>query len=516
LGQSIENTTGSVAWANDNTTLFYTTKNEVTLLSEKIWRYKLDTQKASLVYHETDTTYYNGVYRSKSGAYIIIWNSSTLSSDYHVLSADTPDGDFQQFTAREAVHEYSIYPYKDYFYILTNWAAQNFRLMRTKVGETDKSNWEEVIAHDSATKLEDLDVFEGYLVLTERREALTHLRLMNQRTGTQKYLDFSEEAYVAYAFNNVDYDSPALRYCYSSLTTPNSVYEYNFETEERSLKKQDEVVGGHNPSDYETKRMYAKGRDGVSIPLTIVYKKGFKFDGEQPVLLYAYGSYGHSIDPWFGAARLSLLDRGFAWAIAHIRGGEELGRAWYDQGKMLNKQNTFNDYVDCAKYLIEQKYTSANHLYAMGGSAGGLLMGAVINMNPELFNGVIAAVPFVDVVSTMLDESIPLTTNEFDEWGNPKDETYYKYMLSYSPYDNIKAQSYPNLLITTGLFDSQVQYWEPAKWIARLREMRVGNNLLLLKTNMEAGHGGASGRFKRYKEIALEYAFALSLEGIEL
>lgn len=514
LDDVLENTSGSGAWANDNKTFFYTTKNQVSLLTEKIWRHRLGESKDDLMYEETDPSYYIGVYKSKSDKYIIIWNSSTLSSDYHILPADDPAGRFKQFTPREKVHEYSIDHYEDKFYIVTNWDAKNFRLMQTDISSTEKSSWQEVIANREDVLLEDIEVFSDYLVVEERSNALTHLRIIDQKSNEEHYLDFGEPAYVTYASTNTEFDTNLLRFGYSSLTTPNSIYDYNMESREKTLKKQQEVVGGHNPEEYLTERFSVEARDGVQVPMTIVYKKSTSINQDTPLLLYSYGSYGSSSDPWFNSARLSLIDRGFVWAIAHIRGGQEMGRDWYEQGKMFKKKNTFNDFEDCAQYLVDNKYTSPEHLYALGGSAGGLLMGAVVNQAPQLFNGVIAAVPFVDVVSTMLDESIPLTTNEFDEWGNPKNLESYEYMLSYSPYDQVKKQNYPNMLVTTGLFDSQVQYWEPAKWVAKLRDYKTDDNILIMNTNMEAGHGGASGRFERYKETALEYAFLLKLEDI--
>jgi oligopeptidase B len=517
LPDRINNTDGSGAWANDNKTYFYTVKNEVSLLSEKVLRHQLGTDVADdfIVYFERDPSFYIGVSRSKSGKYIMIYNSSTISSDYHILAADNPKGVFQQFATREPNHEYSIDHFDDKFYVVTNSEAQNFRLMETPEKATAQKNWKEIIPHRKDVLLEDIEVFKNFLVISERGNAATSIQIIDQKTKKQHSIDFGEEAYVAYVGNNPEFDTDELRFGYSSLTTPSSTYDYNMKDHSKELKKQVEVIGGHDPSQYVTKRLFVDSRDGKKIPISIVYKKGFELNGENPLLLYAYGSYGSSMDPWFSSTRLSLLDRGFAWAIAHIRGGEEMGREWYEDGKMFNKINTFNDYIDCAEFLVKEQYTSEEHLYAMGGSAGGLLMGAVINMAPELFNGVIAAVPFVDVVSTMLDETIPLTTNEFDEWGNPKNKESYDYMLSYSPYDQVKEQAYPNMLITTGLFDSQVQYWEPAKWIAKLRDKKTDNNLLIMHTNMEAGHGGASGRFKRYEEIALEYAFFLDLEGIK-
>ena len=516
LPDKIENTNGDGAWANDNKTFFYTSKDKVSLLPVKIWRHQLAAKPQTdvLVYSEPDPSYYIGVERSKSDKYIIIWNTSTLSSDYFLIRADKPEEKPVNFTPREKVHEYSISHYGDKFYIVTNWNAKNFRLMETPENATSKENWKEVLPNRDDVLLSSIEIFKDYLVVNERKNANTQLRIINQKTKQEHYLDFGEPAYVADIDINPEFDTNLLRYNYSSMTTPNSVYDYNMENRTKELKKQREVVGGHNPADYVTERIFVTSRDGKKIPLSLVYKKGFQKNGKAPFLLYAYGSYGINMDPYFSSTRLSLLNRGFAYAIAHIRGGEEMGRNWYDDGKMFNKKNTFNDYVDCAKYLITANYTSTDHLYAMGGSAGGLLMGAVSNMAPEIFNGIIAEVPFVDVVTTMLDESIPLTTNEFDEWGNPKKDDSYNYMLSYSPYDNVSAKNYPNMLVTTGLYDSQVQYWEPSKWVAKLRKMKTDNHLLLLNINMDAGHGGASGRFEEYREVALEYAFMLNLEGI--
>ncbi len=517
LDDQIPNSDGGGAWANDNQTFFYTSKNKVSLLSEKIARHSLGTNASEdvVVYEEIDPSYYIGVYKSKSSKYLIIYNSSTLVSDYHILDADQPMGNFQQFSPRENRHEYSIDHFEDKFYVVTNWDAENFRLMETPTSATSKENWKEVIPHRSDVLLNDIEVFQNFLVVSERSNALTHLKVIDQQSKEEHYLEFDEEAYVVYPSTNPEFDTNKLRFGYSSLTTPSSTYDYDMVTHEKELKKQAEVVGGHDPNDYKTERFFVTARDGAEVPVSLVYKKGLTKDGNAPLLLYSYGSYGSSTDPWFSSINLSLLDRGFIYAIAHIRGGQEMGRKWYEDGKMFKKKNTFYDYIDCAKYLIDEQYTSADHLYGYGGSAGGLLMGAVSNMAPELFNGIIAAVPFVDVISTMLDESIPLTTNEFDEWGNPKNLESYQYMLSYSPYDQVKAQDYPNMLVTTGLFDSQVQYWEPAKWVAKLRDKKTDDNLLLLHTNMEAGHGGASGRFKRYKDRALNYAFLLMLEEIK-
>ena len=518
MEETVPVTTGSSAWANDNKTLFYTRKDEVTLRSDRIFRHTLGDDHVNdlVVFEETDETFNTFVYRTKSDAYIIIGSSSTLSNEYRYLSTDNPNGTFKILQPRERNLEYSVDHYGDHFYIVTNMDAQNFRLMRTPVDKTLKQNWEEVIPHRERVFLEDIEIFNKYLVVTEREQGLVNLRVINWDSSDEHYIDFGEEVYTAWTSVNPDFDSEVLRYGYSSLTTPRSEYDYNMNSREKELLKQQEVLDENfNPDNYEAKRMYATADDGTQIPMSIVYRKGLQKNGNNPALLYGYGSYGVTIDPYFSSVRLSLLDRGFVFAIAHIRGGQVNGRSWYEEGKLLKKKNTFTDFNDCAEKLIAEKYTNPDKLFAMGGSAGGLLMGAVINLQPELYHGVIAAVPFVDVVTTMLDESIPLTTGEFDEWGNPKVKEYYDYMLSYSPYDNVTAQDYPNLLVTTGLHDSQVQYWEPAKWVAKLRDLKTDENYLLLHTNMETGHSGASGRFQRYKEDALEYAFMFKLLGIE-
>lgn len=516
LPNELTNTSGSGAWANDNKTFFYTTKNETSLLSEKIWRHKINAEQKDdeLVYHEKDPSYYIGAYKSKSDKYIIIYNSSTLVSDFHILNANDADGKFQQFTPRETKHEYSIDHFEDKFYIVTNWEEENFRLMETPETVTAKNNWVEVIPHRKDVLLNNIEVFRNYLVISERGNALTQLKVINQKDKSEHYIEIEEPAYVIYPSTNTEFDTNKLRFGYSSLTTPNSVFDYNMETKERILLKQQEIVGGHINEDYKTERFFVVVRDGVEVPMTLVYKKGTTLNENTPTLLYSYGSYGSSTDPWFRSSMLSLINRGFVFALAHVRGGQEMGRQWYENGKMFNKKNTFTDFIDCANYLIDNNYTSAKHLYAEGGSAGGLLMGAIANMSPQSFNGIIANVPFVDVVSTMLDETIPLTTNEFDEWGNPKNKDSYEYMLSYSPYDQVSAQAYPNMLVVTGLFDSQVQYWEPAKWVAKLRDLKTDDKLLLLDTNMDAGHGGSSGRFEYHKKTALRYAFLMMLEGM--
>lgn len=527
LKETIPNSTGSVAWANDNKTVFYTSKNEVTLLPEKIWRHKVgtDSAKDELVYEEKDESFYNGVYRSKSGEFIIIWNSSTLVNDYHILSANDPDGEFNNFSPRGTEHEYSIDHYQDKFYIITNWEAKNNRLMETSENATDMSNWKEVIAHRHDVHLLGMEIFKDHLVLNERKDGLRGLRVINQKNGQDEYINFGEQTYTARISVNEEFNTNILRYGYTSMVTPSSTYDYNMDTGERTLMKQQEVVGGYDQSLYRSERHYALARDGQPVPISLVYKKDLKNDptfnnqgapdNPQNLLLYAYGSYGSTRDPYFSSTRLSLLDRGFIYAIAHVRGSQIYGRQSYDDGKMLNKKNTFTDFIDAGKYLVKEGLTDPNHLFAEGGSAGGLLIGAIVNMAPELWKGTIAAVPFVDVVTTMLDASIPLTSNEWDEWGNPEEKKYYDYMLSYSPYDQVIDQVHPNMLVTSGFFDSQVQYWEPLKWMAKLRDNWQGENVLYLHMNMDAGHGGKSGRFRRYREVALEYAFLFDLVGIK-
>jgi oligopeptidase B len=515
LSDFLENTTGGVTWAADNKTVFYSQKDD-TLRSYKIYRHVLGTSQKEdvLVYHEEDVTFNTFVYRTKSKKFIIIGSGSSISTEYQYVNADTPTETFTMFHKREDDHEYGIAHFGDFWYVSTNWNAKNYKLMKTPTGKTAKENWTEVIAHRDDVLLEDLEIFTDYLVLGERQDGLTNLRIIPWDGSEEHYIKFNDPAYMVYSSVNRDYDTKVLRYGYTSMTTPSSLFDYNMDTREQELLKQQEIIGGYDISQYESKRFMATARDGKKVPISLVYKKDLKSPEGNPLLLYAYGSYGHSIDPGFSSTRLTLLDRGFVFAIAHIRGSQTLGREWYDDGKMMNKMNTFNDFIDCAEFLIEEKYTSTKQLYAMGGSAGGLLMGAIINDRPELWNGIVAAVPFVDVITTMLDESIPLTTGEFDEWGNPKEKAAYDYMMSYSPYDNIDKKAYPNMLVTAGLHDSQVQYWEPAKWVAKLRDLKTDTNKLLLKTNMDAGHGGASGRFEGLKETALEYAFLFDLEGI--
>lgn len=518
LKDKIENTTGQAVWAADNQTVFYVTKDQETLRADKIIKHKLGNPSAEdkTVYFETDETYSIYLSETKSEKFIIINSSQTLASECRYLDATKPDTEFKVFEPRKVNHEYSIDHLGNEFFIRTNVdSSSNFKLMKTPESKTLKENWTDVIPHRSDVLFENFELFDNYLVAEERIKGLSNLRIIDVKDGKDHYLDFGEEAYTAGINYNPVSKTDILRYSYSSLTTPNSVIDYNMVTKEKKVMKEDEILGGFDKNNYESKRLWAKAADGTMVPISLVYKKGFVQDGKSPLLLYAYGSYGSSTDPGFRSSILSLLDRGFVYALAHVRGGSEMGRYWYEDGKLLKKINTFTDFNDCAQFLADEKYTSTERLFAMGGSAGGLLMGAIVNMRPELYKGVIAAVPFVDVVSTMLDETIPLTTFEWDEWGDPKKKEYYDYMLSYSPYDQVKAMNYPNIIVTTGFWDSQVQYWEPAKWIAKLREMKTDKNLLVMDCNMVVGHGGASGRFERYRITALEYAFIMDLAGIK-
>jgi len=511
VGANISGVTGNMAWADDNKTVFYTLKNPETLRSEKLMMHVLNGNLPDrLVYYEEDETFHIETYRTKSEKMIFMAAYSNTSAEYRFLDVANPTGEFRVIQPREKDHEYTVSHFRDKFYIVTNYRAKNFRLMETPVDKPSKENWKELIPHRNDVLLEEIEVFKDFMVVAERKNGLIQLRI-RPMTGKEHYLDFGEEVYTAHIAYNPSFDTELLRFSYSSLTTPNSTFDYNMRSCEKTLLKQQEIVGGFNPDEYIAKRLYAPAHDGKQIPISLVYRKDTKLDGRTPLLLYGYGSYGYTIDPAFSVSRISLLDRGFVFAIAHIRGGQALGREWYEDGKLLNKRNTFTDFIACAEYLITEKYTDNAHLCAMGGSAGGLLMGAVVNMRPDLFKAIVSQVPFVDVITTMSDKSIPLTTGEYDEWGNPDDETFYQYIMSYSPYDNVTAQTYPNMLVTTGLHDSQVQYWEPAKWVAKLRDLKTGDNLLLLHTNMDAGHGGASGRFEQYRETALEYAFLLKI-----
>jgi len=516
LPDRIERTTGGSAWANDGKTLFYTAQHPVTLLGEKIKRHALgtDAKQDATVYEEKDNSNYIGVSRSKNGRWIMIYSGGTLSSEVFFLEADHPTGAFRSFQPRMPEVLYAVTPLANRFLILTNDGAKNFKVMETPLDRTEKENWKEFIPHRTDVLVSDIEEFRDFVVVSERKNGLTQMAVHSLRDGEQHYLDFGEAAYTVYPGANPAYDTDIVRYGYTSLVTPSSTFDYHMADRKKELKKQQEILGGYRPADYQIERLSATAADGTPVAISIVYKKGFRKNGRAPLLLYGYGSYGMSMDPTFSSTRLSLLDRGFAYAIAHIRGGEEMGRQWYEDGKMMKKKNTFTDFIDCARHLIAEQYTTSEHLYAQGGSAGGLLMGAVMNMAPELWNGIIAQVPFVDVVNTMLDETIPLTTNEYDEWGNPNNAEAYAYMKSYSPYENIEPKAYPNLLVTTGLHDSQVQYFEPAKWVAKLRTAQQSAGAILLKTDMDYGHGGASGRFDYLKDLALNYAFLFKLEGI--
>lgn len=519
IEDAIPQTTGTSTWGNDNKTLFYARKDAQSLRPNQIYRHSIGerVEDDELLYTEEDETYVTYVYKTRSRNYIVIGSSSTLSDEFRILDANTPLGEFRLFQERIPGLEFQIEHYDDYFYVLTNKdKARNFKIMKTQLNQTSKDNWIDVIPHRKDVLVEGLDLFEDYMVISERNNGLNKIRVIDWEGEQDYYLPFKSETYRVNTMQNPEFNTTKLRYAYTSLTTPASVIEFDMATKETEVLKEQEVLGGSfDKENYIAKRLWATARDGKKIPLSMVYHKETKLNKNTPLLQYGYGSYGVTIDPSFSSIRLSLLDRGFVYVIAHVRGSEYLGREWYDNGKMLNKKNTFTDFIDVSKFLIEEGYTSSDNLYAMGGSAGGLLMGAVMNMEPKLYNGVIAQVPFVDVLTTMLDDSIPLTTGEYDEWGNPNDKTYYDYMKSYSPYDNVEKKEYPNTLITTGFHDSQVQYWEPAKWISKLRDNQIGEGVLLLKTNMDTGHSGGSGRFESIKEVALEYSFILNLEGIE-
>ncbi len=516
LKDEIHGVSSYAAWAADSETFFYTLKDKETLRTDKIFRHKIgDTQADdAMVFEEKDETFYAFVYPSKSREYIMIGSTSTLTSEYRYLPSDKPTGKFKTIQKRQRGLEYNVAHFEDMFYISTNADnSTNFKLVKVPVASPNKKNWTDVLPHRDDVLLEGVELFRDFMVVSERIDGLLQLRVVKWDGSEDYYMDFESETYSASLGTNVDFDAQTFRYNFTSLTTPSSVIDFNTVTKTKEVKKEQEVLGGtFDKSNYVAERLWATAGDGTKIPISLVRHIDTALTSKTPLLQYGYGSYGNTIDPYFSSVRLSLLDRGFVFAIAHVRGGEYLGRTWYESGRQLTKKNTFTDFIACSKFLIDASYTSTGHLYAMGGSAGGLLMGAIMNMAPELYKGVVAAVPFVDVLTTMLDDSIPLTTGEYDEWGNPNDETYYRYIKSYSPYDNVKPLAYPNTLVTTGLHDSQVQYWEPAKWVAKLRDVQQGDNLILLHTNMDAGHGGASGRFEALKEVAMEYAFLLYLE----
>lgn len=512
LDDKIENVTGNMAWANDNETVFYTQQHPETLRSEKVYRYNLRTKKKDLVYHEKDDTFSVYVYKSLSEKYIYIGSYSTLTTEVQYVPADQPTAPFKLFSKREREHQYSVTDGGDRFYIVSNRNAPNYKLMTATADATDEKHWKELIPHSTETYLDDITVFKNFIALEERRNGLTQIRIADRDAKNFHELKFSDSAYMVSVGDNREYDTQWLRYNYESMRLPASVYDLNVKTKEQVLKKTKEVPN-YNADLYHTERVFLTVRDGTKVPISMIMKKDFKKDGKGSMLVYGYGSYGANMDPWFSSNIFSLVDRGFVFVRTHIRGGSEMGRHWYDQGRTHNKLNTFHDFIDVTEALIKQGYSSPGHTFAMGGSAGGLLMGAVMNMRPDLYKGIVAQVPFVDVISTMLDESIPLTTSEYDQWGNPNVKADYDYIRQYSPYDNVKEQVYPNVLVTTGFHDSQVQYWEPAKWVPKLREHNKGTSVILLKTDMDSGHGGASGRFDRLKEIATEYAFILMMNG---
>lgn len=517
LKDQIPITSGRAAWANDNKTVFYTVKDEETLRPYKIMKHVLGTAVSTdkEIFNETDAAFYTNIYKSKSKKFIFIGSHHTLYSEYRFLAADNPEGEFKIIQPREKDHWYGIDHYQDKFYIETNWKAKNLRLMETPTDKTTKENWKEVIPHREDVLLEQFEVFKDYLVVNERKNGLMNLRIIKWDDKSEHYLDFGEETYIAYVADNPEFDTELLRYGYSSFTTPNSILNYNMKTREKELLKQEEVGGDFDPNNYHAERLYATAKDGIKVPISLVYRKGLKKNGDNPCLLWGYGAYGANMNPYFYSYLLSLLDRGFVFALAHIRGGQEMGHWWYEDGKLLKKKNTFIDFIACAEHLIAEKFTRPEKLFANGISAGGLLMGAVVNMRPGLFKGIIAEVPGVDILTTMLDDSVPLTMTEFDESGDPKKKEYYDYMLSYSPYDNVEAKNYPAMMVTTGLHDSQVQYFEPAKWVAKLRALKTDNNLLILDTEMSSGHLGASGRFQKYRRTVLKYAFMFDQLGIK-
>ncbi|MCW2456595.1 UNVERIFIED_ORG: oligopeptidase B [Rahnella aquatilis] len=506
----LKNTSGSSEWANDSQTLYYVRKHKKTLLPYQVYRHVVGTDPKTdkLVYEEKDDTFYVGLDKTTSEKYILIHLDSTTTSEILLLDADDPQAKPQVFLSRRKDHEYALDHYLGHFYIRSNKDGKNFGLYKSEDGV--EANWQTLIAPRIEVMLEGFSLFRDWLVVEERHQGLTQLRQIHWKTGEEKSLAFDDPTYTTWLAYNPEPDTSLLRYGYSSMTMPSSLFELDLDTHDRTLLKQQEVKD-FDAANYRSERVWVTARDGVKVPVSLVYRRELFKPNENPLLVYGYGSYGSSMDPAFSGSRLSLLDRGFVFVLAHIRGGAELGQQWYDDGKLFNKLNTFHDFIDVTKELVAEGYGDAGQVYAMGGSAGGLLMGAIINQAPELYRGIVAQVPFVDVVTTMLDESIPLTTGEYDEWGNPNDKAYYDYMLQYSPYDQVRAQAYPHMLVTTGLHDSQVQYWEPAKWVAKLRELKTDDNQLLMHTDMDSGHGGKSGRFKAYEDIALEYAFVLAL-----
>jgi len=517
LDAAIADVESDLAWANDNRTILYVAKDPETLLGLYVKKHRVGQprQHDTLAFEQTDKSFYTGVSKSKSEHFIFIHMESTVSSEWRYAHADDPALEFKTFLPHERDHEYQLEHLGDDFIVRTNWQARNFRLMRVPIGrEADRGAWRDVLAHRDDTLVEDFDVFKNFLAVSVRSGGLAKISITALHGEPEFFIASDEAAYTMSISINPELDTELVRYAYASLTTPTTVYDYNVRTREKTLLKRDPVLGSFDPANYGTEFLFAPARDGGRIPVSLVYRKEFVRDGRAPLLQYAYGAYGLSTDPSFSSARLSLIDRGFVYAIAHVRGGQEMGRAWYDNGRLMHKKNSFTDFIDVTRYLVTERYGAQDKVFAMGGSAGGLLMGAVANLSPEHYRGIVAQVPFVDVVTTMLDDSIPLTTNEYDEWGNPNDPLSYEYLLSYSPYDNVRAQAYPAMFITTGLWDSQVQYYEPAKWVAKLRALKTDQNPVLLRVDMEAGHGGKAGRFQRFREIAMEYAFLLREAGI--
>jgi len=516
LDDALTGVTSNLVWANDSRTLFYAHQDPTTLRWSRIYRHQLGTRQADdvVVYEEPDDTFNCGVGKSRSKRYLLIGSHQTVSSEYRFLDADDPTGTFSVFLARARDHEYHIDHFRDRFYVRTNRDARNFKLMEASEGGMDPDRWVELIPHREDALLGPFELFRDHLVTHERRGGLVHLRVCPWNGADAHDIAFDEPVYDAYLSVNREPDSSVLRFGYESLTTPTTTYDYDMVARTRTLLKREEVLGDFDPHRYRSERLMATAPDGEHIPVSLVSRVGTPRDGSHPLLLYGYGAYGLCIDPAFNSARLSLLDRGFIFAIAHVRGGQELGRRWYDDGRLGQKRNSFTDFIAAAEHLLVKGYSQTDRLFAMGASAGGLLMGAVVNMRPDLFAGVVAQVPFVDVMTTMLDETIPLTTGEYDEWGNPSERAAFDDILAYSPYDNVEAKDYPALLVLAGLHDSQVQYWEPAKWVAKLRALKTDGNPLLLKTNMDAGHGGVSGRYRRYRDVALQYAFLLAQAGV--
>lgn len=511
----IKNTSGGITWGNDNKTLFYAVNDEA-LRSHKIYRHILGTDVTEdvCVFHEKDETFSTFIYKTKSKKYLVIASSSTLSNEYRILEADNPQGSFRLFENRKKNLEYDIEHLDDKWYIRTNKdGATDFKIMYCHESGTTIHHWKDFIPAKPTILIEGMEVFTDFMVISERVLGLTKIRIKPWNDTDEFYIEFQEPVHTVYTGINPECDSSVVRLEYTSLTTPNTTFDYDVVNKQLRLLKRQEVLGDFNPENYVSERYMVPSEDGQPVPLSIVYKKGFSKNGTHPALLYGYGSYGYSMDPYFSSARLSLLDRGFVFAIAHVRGGQEMGRDWYEKGKFFYKRNTFTDFIHCGLFLVKEQFADKDLLFAQGGSAGGLLMGAVVNMNPGMWKGIVAQVPFVDVINTMLDETIPLTTGEFDEWGNPKEENFFHYMRSYSPYDNVEKKEYPAMLVTTGFWDSQVQYWEPAKWVAKLRDYKTDSNPLFLYCNMDTGHGGASGRFKKIEETAMEYTFLLDLAG---